>query len=1031
LKSTKTAYGTAFEAVTQYFYDARGRSTVTQYADGTRTSQGYDLSPSSAGWTNSTTDQGGVTTKYVYDAAGRLDQLITSAFDPQTQQTLQQIRNYDYDAANRMTDSFDALNNRTSFAYYPTGQMATSKAWKDATTGYTTTYDYNLAGEQISVLDANNHQTQYVYNERGLLELTIYPGNVTTTQTYDFAGRLVTSTDENQKVTKSVYNAASQLTAVKMAFGTVDETTINYAYNFAGQLASMTDAKLHTTSFLYDDAGRQTKKTLPDLTYEQYFYNAAGNMTSKRLADGNSNNFTYDNMNRLTQITYFDNTFANFTYLADGQRDTSSTRTTLLAIPQVTDYDYDPFGRLKQVMVPDGRAVSYAYNNNDQRTSMTTPATTVYYDYNSLGQLATVKVGSLTATPTTFEYDPVGFLTKRTLPNGVYTSYTPNVRDQLENVTTKNSANTVLQSFDYILDNAGTRKKVTELGGSYIMWDYDNLYRLKSEKRYTSSGTLSWEASILYDDAGNRDLMTVNGNTTDYEYNNLDQLTSAGAVTYGYNGRGDLTTITNGANVTTYTYNAADQLTSVAAGGITSSYVYNADGKRVKQTIGSAVTNYLWDEASVYGDVVFEYNGSGSTLASYVLGGTGLISQTRSTTTKYFLQDGQGSTRGLLSNVANPTINDITDTYSYTAFGELYAPGSSGTTVNPYRYTGQQFDTSTGLYSLRARYYNPALGRFLSQDTYPVNFGNPVEFNRYAYTGNNPINLIDPSGHEGTTGYSISLGSVLSSARAVAELGFKAGLVYGIVASLMCTGGLDVGFISTSAVMGYVGGGVLGGIAAIPGLAGLAQALGATGGLAGYAVAMADIRANGLNGCNFISAVGSLAALAGSSYSGLSGGGPSMQFAFAGVNGGASASAVQGVAGNAGMWETLGLVSMMSDDWERGPSNKEQGQAGEEKVRIILEKSGVEILGEQVGIRIKTPLGDRIRIVDFLVVDKAGKVIAVEVKTGNAELSPRQIKLDRLMRTQGGVITNPNVPPRYFNLKLDSIETIYFQIQIP
>ena len=117
----------------------------------------------------------------------------------------------------------------------------------------------------------------------------------------------------------------------------------------------------------------------------------------------------------------------------------------------------------------------------------------------------------------------------------------------------------------------------------------------------------------------------------------------------------------------------------------------------MKQTVGSAVTNYLWDEASPYGDVVYEYNGSGATLASYVLGGTGLISQTRGTTTNYFLQDGQGSTRALTNSSGT-----VTDTYSYTAFGELF--NSSGSTVNPYRYTGQQFDSLTGLYDLRARY---------------------------------------------------------------------------------------------------------------------------------------------------------------------------------------------------------------------------------------------------------------------------------------------------------------------------------------
>lgn len=198
------------------------RPTVTQYPDGTTTSQGYDIQPSTTGWVNSTTDPAGVTTQYIYDDAGRLDQLITSAVDPQTQQTLQHVTNYNYDAANRLIDSFDPFpsGNRTSFTYYPTGQMQTSTSWLNGTTGYTTTYDYNLAGEQISVEDANGHVTQYQYDERGLLKKTIYPpapldtGEVATSQTYDALGRLVTATDENGIVTRSAYNAAGQLTGV-------------------------------------------------------------------------------------------------------------------------------------------------------------------------------------------------------------------------------------------------------------------------------------------------------------------------------------------------------------------------------------------------------------------------------------------------------------------------------------------------------------------------------------------------------------------------------------------------------------------------------------------------------------------------------------------------------------------------------------------------------------------------------------------------------------------------------------------------
>ncbi|MCI0711835.1 MAG: RHS repeat-associated core domain-containing protein [Chloroflexi bacterium] len=82
-------------------------------------------------------------------------------------------------------------------------------------------------------------------------------------------------------------------------------------------------------------------------------------------------------------------------------------------------------------------------------------------------------------------------------------------------------------------------------------------------------------------------------------------------------------------------------------------------------------------------------------------------------------------------------------TYDYNAFGDFYQPGNRTT---KFAYTGQQYDAATGLYFLRARYYDPAIGRFLSQDPYPVNTVNPVELNRYVYTANNPVNFSDPSG---------------------------------------------------------------------------------------------------------------------------------------------------------------------------------------------------------------------------------------------------------------------------------------------
>lgn len=84
----------------------------------------------------------------------------------------------------------------------------------------------------------------------------------------------------------------------------------------------------------------------------------------------------------------------------------------------------------------------------------------------------------------------------------------------------------------------------------------------------------------------------------------------------------------------------------------------------------------------------------------------------------------------------------ITDCYDYTAFGEIYA--QTGTTPNNYLYTGQQYDEVTGLYSLRARYYDPSDGRFLSRDTYAYHYQNPIELNRYVYGMNNPATFSVP-----------------------------------------------------------------------------------------------------------------------------------------------------------------------------------------------------------------------------------------------------------------------------------------------
>ncbi len=111
----------------------------------------------------------------------------------------------------------------------------------------------------------------------------------------------------------------------------------------------------------------------------------------------------------------------------------------------------------------------------------------------------------------------------------------------------------------------------------------------------------------------------------------------------------------------------------------------------------------------------------------------------------YYMYDGRGSVSNLTSQYGYNMVS-----YKYDEFGNQRESGWSN--FNSYGYNGESYDYITGLQYLRARYYDPATGRFLIQDTVQGDVMNPLTQNLYNYCGNNPLNLIDPSGHswEGT-----------------------------------------------------------------------------------------------------------------------------------------------------------------------------------------------------------------------------------------------------------------------------------------
>jgi RHS repeat-associated protein len=327
----------------------------------------------------------------------------------------------------------------------------------------------------------------------------------------------------------------------------------------------------------------------------------------------------------------------------------------------------------------------------------------------------------------TFSYDALSRRTQLTRPNGVNTNYSYDNVSRLLSVLHQVGSTTV-DGASYTYDSAGNRTAKTDQASSVTSnYGYDAIYQLTG----VSQGSTTTE-SYTYDTVGNR-LSSLG--VSPYAYNSSNQLTSTPSTTYTYDSNGSTKTKVDSSGTTTYNWDYVNQLSSVVlpASGGTVSFKYDPFGRRIQKSGPSGTTNYLYDGR----DLLEEVDSSGNVLARYTQFPSidQPLAELRSGVTSYYEQDGIGSVSAL-SNSAGALAN----TYTYDAFGKLTA--STGTLVNPFQYTGREFDQETGIYQYRYRYYDSSVGRFTSED--PYGFRGGANFYRYVF--NSPTNLVDPWG---------------------------------------------------------------------------------------------------------------------------------------------------------------------------------------------------------------------------------------------------------------------------------------------
>jgi RHS repeat-associated protein len=778
--ATRTVDGARHSLTTRFEYDEMNRLTRVVDALGQSTRMAYDA----VGRLASRTDALGRTTAFVYDGYGSLVEAIhpdgstdRRRYDPrgdlvETTDREGLVTRYEYDELRRLVATVLPNGGTLRRVYSPAGQLTATIA----ANGSRTDYEYDGAGRRVlmrqpAVADGpsgtmRRPEWRYEYDAAGRPTATIDPLGNRREMSYDTVTRRVTvrlpdgtteveeldqwrrplrRTDAEGRSTIFEYLAnTGRLAAVSLPPPADGQPTPTwrFTYDEIGNTLSQTDPLGRVTRFAYDRLNRPTSMTLPGGQTRAYNYDAAGRVSHLVEFDGTETRFDYDAADRPLRRRLADGTEVTFTYTPGGRR--SSVRDAR----GTTRYSYDAAGRLSAVEQPHTGVVQYTHDTSNRVSSITTPGGTTGYAYDALDRL--VGVGTAAGT-SRYAYDLAGNLASLALANGVTGALTYNARNQLTTLSYEHGG-ALMESFTYAYTPAGRRSVVTETGAT-TSFTYDRMGRLVQETR---AGASPFVRQYEYDLAGNRTRMVANGVSTAFTYDANDRLLSAGSIGYTYDPKGNPVTRNQAGALTSFSWTMDNRLASLNnVTGVTSSE-YDADGMRTATASPAGTIRYLVDQHNPTGlrQVLEERSGTGDLLQRFNYG-IGLLSSEQDGAAHFLQPDGASSVR-----VLSDGSGAVTDTYDYDAFGNLIA--ATGDTNDTYLYTGQQLDPESGLYYLRERYYDPAIGRFLGLDPVAPDLRNPLSIHRYAYAGNDPVNFADPTGEEFTL-LGLSLSSAIST----------------------------------------------------------------------------------------------------------------------------------------------------------------------------------------------------------------------------------------------------------------------------
>ena len=742
-------------AVTTHGYDGNGNRIFTQTPEGYRITREYDtLDRLISERVEDRLNGIDRTVRVNYDKAGNITKLIRQGKDGMPWEI-----SYSYDLKDRITHANDYFGPVFQYEYDKNDRLLKEAlAGAELERSYAYTYDYH--GNLVTETDSEGTlQEKHSYRADGKLAQSRFADGNELEYSYGINGlqqeiRTARSQRADRAAQVYTYDARGRITGIQDG----NQNQTGYHMDPWGRVHQIETAEGGKENFTYDYTGHITSTTDANGGVITYRYNSQGKVCEIIDQEGNSETFRYDREGRRI---FHEDRIGNqvrTTYNVDGRPVLERACDHMGENEVSRSWEYDGIGNVKKAVAggfcytyeyrPDGKLIkksssgrtliSCTYHADKSLKSLTdVSGKTVHYGYDSLGRLERICDDNGDEI-VRYGHTAGGKLKEIRHGNGMHTAYEYDTDDNIIRLTLKNEKGIVFSDFRYEYDLNGNRilksgscllpveDKIKE---QVVRYQYDSMDRLIEEK-YDGK-----PVKYIYDRCGNRLVKVDSDGKEEYNYNRKNQLIShkkgTESVEYRYDLQGNILEEVDGRGKTEYYYNAFNQQTFVLMkdGGAQENW-YDAEFLRAEVAENGCRSRFLYYN----GELLAESELNDTVRNRYILGYGVAASWQKEGYHSYHL-DEQNSTAYITDSGRR-----IENSYQYDAFGVIREKNEN--VYNRILYTGQQYDQVTGQHYLRARYYNPVLGRFLQEDVYRGD-----GLNLYVYCENNSVIYYDPSGY--------------------------------------------------------------------------------------------------------------------------------------------------------------------------------------------------------------------------------------------------------------------------------------------